>query len=113
MQSTVATTWRFKPREHPDPVDYVRRSVTSAPYRYLARVRVHAPAAQLRSMVPPQVGQVEDDGDGWCVFVLGGDSLDWIAAHLARLGFEARVLEPPELRDALVRLASRLTAMAS
>jgi predicted DNA-binding transcriptional regulator YafY len=108
MLSAVATTWRFRPREHPDPVAYVRRSVAAAPYRYLARVRVHAPAASLRSMVPPQVGQVEDDVDGWCVFVIGGDSLDWIAAQLARLGFEARVLEPPALRSALERLAHRL-----
>jgi predicted DNA-binding transcriptional regulator YafY len=111
MQSTVATTWRFRPREHPDPVAYVRRSVAEAPYRYLARVRVHVDADRLRSLVPPQVGNVEDDRDGWCVLVVGGDTLDWIAGHLARLGFEARVLEPPELRDALVRLASRLTAM--
>ena len=113
MVSTIATTWRFRPREHPDPVAYVRRSVASAPYRYLARVRVHVSSEQLRSLVPPHMGQVEDDRDGWCVLVLGGDSLDWIAAHLARLGFDARVLEPPELRDALVRLAGRLTAMAS
>jgi predicted DNA-binding transcriptional regulator YafY len=112
MQETVATTWRFRPRPHPDPVAYVRRSVASAPYRYSARVRVHVAASLLRSLVPPHVGQVEDDRDGWCVLVIGGDSLDWIAAHLARLGFDARVLEPPELRDALVRLASRVTAMA-
>jgi predicted DNA-binding transcriptional regulator YafY len=113
MSETVATTWRFRPRAHPDPVAYVRHSVTSSPYRHVARVRVHAPLSDLRSMVPPQVGRVEDDVDGWCVLVIGGDSLDWIAAQLARLDFESEVLEPPALRLALGRLASRLLAMSS
>ncbi|MGN9811333.1 helix-turn-helix transcriptional regulator [Micromonospora sp. BQ11] len=112
MRETVATTWRFRAGEHPDPVAYVQRSVTGAPYRYLARVRVHARPDAVRERVPPQVGRVEDDRDGWCVLVLGGDDLDWLAAHVARLGFEAEVLEPAELREAAVLLARRLAAMA-
>ncbi|MCW3814300.1 YafY family transcriptional regulator [Micromonospora sp. DR5-3] len=112
MREVVATTWRFRPREHPDPVAYVQRSVTEAPYRYLARVRVHARSDQVPELVPPQVGRVEDDDDGWCVLVVGGETLDWLAAQVARLGFEAEVLEPPELRAAIALLARRLAAMA-
>nr|WP_240968627.1 WYL domain-containing protein [Streptomyces sp. HNM0575] len=112
MREVVATTWRFRTREHPDPVAYVQRSVTEAPYRHLARVRVHAPPERVRESVPPQVGRVEDDGDGWCVLVAGGDDLDWIAVHVARLGHEAEVLEPPELREAAATLARRLASMA-
>jgi predicted DNA-binding transcriptional regulator YafY len=112
MDEVVATTWRFRAREHPDPVAYVQRSVTEAPYRYLARVRVHARPDQVRALVPPQVGRVEDDRDGWCVLIAGGEELDWLAVHVARLGFEAEVLEPPELREAAARLARRLAAMA-
>ncbi|MDQ0378381.1 helix-turn-helix transcriptional regulator [Amycolatopsis thermophila] len=112
MREVAATTWRFRPREHPDPVTYVQRSVTAAPYRYLARVRLHATAGEVRDLVPPQVGRVEDDGDGWCVLTAGGDELDWLAVHVARLGFEADVLEPPELRDAAARLAQRIAAIA-
>ncbi|MFI6771392.1 helix-turn-helix transcriptional regulator [Streptomyces sp. NPDC050355] len=111
MHEAVATTWRFRAREHPDPVAYVQRSVTEAPYRYLARVRVHARPDQVRELVPPQVGRVEDDRDGWCVLVAGGDDLDWLAMHVARLGFDAEVLEPPELRAAATVLARRLAAM--
>ncbi|WFE56913.1 WYL domain-containing protein [Micromonospora sp. WMMD712] len=66
----------------------------------------------LRELAPPQVGRVEDDRDGWCVLVVGGYDLDWLALHVARLGFEAEVLEPAELRQALARLARRLAAMA-
>ncbi|GAA2451576.1 YafY family protein [Actinomadura vinacea] len=112
MREVVATTWRFHAREHPDPVAYVQRSVTAAPYRYPARVRLHARPDQVRELVPPQVGRVEDDRDGWCVLVIGAEDLDWIAMHVARLGFEAEVLEPPELREAAARLARRLAALA-
>ncbi|MPY81209.1 MAG: WYL domain-containing protein [Actinophytocola sp.] len=112
MRDVVATTWRFLPREHPDPVAYVQRSMTVAPYRYLARVRVRARPEQVRELVPPQVGRVEDDRDGWCVLVAGGDDLDWLAVHVARLGFDAEVLEPRELREAAARLARRIAAMA-
>ncbi|PXY25073.1 transcriptional regulator [Prauserella coralliicola] len=112
MRELVATTWRFRPRDHPDPVAYVQRSVTAAPYRYLARVRLRADADEVRQLVPPQVGRVEEDGDGWCVLAAGGDDLDWLAMHVARLGFEAQVLDPPELREAAARLARRVAAMA-
>ncbi|MFC3997298.1 helix-turn-helix transcriptional regulator [Nocardiopsis sediminis] len=112
MREVAATTWRFAAREYPDPVDYVHRSVTGAPYRYLARVRVHAPPERVRELVPPQVARVEDDRDGWCVLVVGGDDLDWIAVHVARLAFEAEVLGPPELREAAARMARRLAAMS-
>jgi predicted DNA-binding transcriptional regulator YafY len=112
MREVVATTWRFRTREHPDPVAYVQRSVTEAPYRYRARVRLHARADQVRELVPPQVGRVEEDRDGWCVLVAGGDNLDWLAVHVARMGFEAEVLEPLELREAAGQLARRLTGLA-
>ncbi|WP_406069254.1 helix-turn-helix transcriptional regulator [Micromonospora sp. NBC_01638] len=112
MSAAVATTWRFRAREHPDPVAFVQRSMTEAPYRHLARVRVHAPADRVRELVPPQVGRVEDDRDGWCVLVVGGERLDWLAAHVARLSYEVEVLEPPELREAAALLARRLAAMA-
>lgn len=112
MREVTATTWRFPARQYPDPVAYVQRSMTEAPYRYLARVRLRASPGQVRERVPPQVGRVEDDRDGWCVLAVGGDDLDWIAMHVARLGFETRVLEPPELREAVAALAQRVAAMA-
>jgi predicted DNA-binding transcriptional regulator YafY len=111
MRDVIATTWHFRPRQHPDPAAHVQRSVTEAPYRYLARVRLHAPSDRIRELVPPQVGRVEDDRDGWCVLVAGGDELDWLAMHVARLGFETEVLDPPELREAIARLVHRLAAM--
>ena len=112
MRAVQATTWRFRPREHPDPVAYVQHSTAEAPYRYLARVRLRARPEQVRELVPPQVARVEDDQDGWCVLVVGGDDLDWLAMRVARLGFQTQVIEPPELRDAAARLARRLATIA-
>jgi len=112
MHDVTPTTWRFRPRDHPDPAEYVQRSVAEAPYRYVARVRLRADADQVRQLVPPQVGRVEDDRDGWCVLVVGGEDLDWMAVHVARLGFDAEVLEPPELREAATLLARRVAAIA-
>jgi predicted DNA-binding transcriptional regulator YafY len=113
MREALATTWHFRAREHPNPVAYVQQSVTEAPYRYVARVRVNARPDRLRELVPPQVGRVEDDRDGWCVLVAGGDNLDWLAVHIALLGVETEVLEPPELREAAALLSRRLAAMAA
>ncbi|OLT33230.1 transcriptional regulator [Actinomadura sp. CNU-125] len=112
MRDVTATTWHFRPREHPDPVAHVQRSTAEAPYRHLARVRVHAPPGRVRELIPPQVGRIEDDGDGRCVLVAGGDDLDWLAVHIVRLGFAAEILDPPELRDAAAQLARRLAALA-
>ncbi|MEV5647919.1 WYL domain-containing protein [Nocardia sp. NPDC052254] len=112
MREVRATTWHFRIGEYPDPVAYVQRAVTAAPYRYLARVRIRARPEQVAELVPPQVGRVEPDADGWCVLAVGGDDLDWLAMHVARLGFETQILEPPELREAAARAARRLTAIA-
>ncbi|WP_426512829.1 helix-turn-helix transcriptional regulator [Dactylosporangium sp. McL0621] len=112
MRTVEATTWRFRPREHPDPAAFVQRAVAEAPYRHVARVRLRAAAQEVRERVPPQVGRVEDDRDGWCVLVAAADRLDVIAVHVARLGYEAQVLDPPELRTAATELASRLAALA-
>ncbi|OLT49201.1 transcriptional regulator [Saccharomonospora sp. CUA-673] len=113
MRDAEATTWRFRPREHPDPVAYVQQSVTSSPYRYVARVRVHASADEVAEHVPPQAAQITPETGGRCLFVAGGDDLDWLALHVATLPFECEILDPPELRAAATRLAHKLTTMAA
>jgi len=66
----------------------------------------------VRDLIPPQVGRVEDDRDGWSVLVVAGDDLDWLAVRVVRLGFEVDVLEPPELREAAAQLARDLSVLA-
>jgi predicted DNA-binding transcriptional regulator YafY len=113
MREPVATDWRFRPREHPDPAGYVQRSVAEAPYRHVARLRVNASPQRVRDMVPPQVGRVEPDpADGWCTLFLAADHLDWLAVYVARLGVDVQILDPPALREAVAALAGRLAAIA-
>ncbi|GAA1197103.1 helix-turn-helix transcriptional regulator [Prauserella alba] len=113
MHDVTATTWRFRPRDHPDPVAYVQESVTSSPYRHTARVLVHAEAEQVAAYVPPQAARVTPEAEGRCLLVSGGDDLDLIALHLGRLPFDSEILGPPELREAADRLARRLAGMAT
>lgn len=112
MDEVETTTWRFRPREHPDPAEYVQNAVTAAPYRYVARVRLRASAEEVGVQIPPQVGRVEEDQDSWCLLIAGADDLEWLAVHVARLGYDAQVLEPVALRDAAARLGQGLTALA-
>ena len=112
MRVVEATTWRFRAREHPDPVEYVQESVTASPYSHLARVRLHAPAAEVRRRVPPRMARIDEDVEGWCLLTAGADDLNWLALHIALLDLETEILEPPELRDAASRLAHRLLTLS-
>jgi predicted DNA-binding transcriptional regulator YafY len=100
---------RFVPRDPPDAAAFVARSVTTAPYRYQARVLVHAPMAMAAEYVPPTVGVLEPVDDG-CILTSGADSLDVLACYIASMDLDVTVLEPPELIERAAALAARLTA---
>lgn len=53
----------------------------------------------------------EPDGDGWVVTVLPVESVEVAAYELMRLGPEAEVLEPPELRARMAERAARLAGL--
>lgn len=99
---------RFTPRDAPDAAAFVAESITTAPYRVQARVLVGAPAAVLAEQVPPSTGVIEAVDGASCLFTAGADSVALIAVHLAVLGHDFTVLEPPELVAELRVLVSRL-----
>ena len=108
ITSPQPTGQRFVPRDPPDAAAFVSLSVGSAPYAYRARVLIHASASTVRAKVPPTVGTIIESGQDRAELVTGSDSLDAIAIHLGMLGEEFDILEPPELLDAVRRLADRL-----
>ncbi|MDQ6688776.1 MAG: YafY family transcriptional regulator [Actinomycetota bacterium] len=108
MHQVAATTWRFPPREHPDPVEFVGRSVTS-PYPVMARVRVLAPYDVARGQVAPTVGHLTRLDDDSCLLEAGAGGLHVLAFHLCVMGFDIEVLDPPELRELLAALGPRMT----
>ncbi|MFY1691070.1 helix-turn-helix transcriptional regulator [Plantactinospora sp. WMMB782] len=99
---------RFTPVDPPDAATFVAESVGAAPYRFRARVLVHAPAPVVAGLVPPTAGLVEAVDRESCLLRTGADSLGFLALHLALLGPEFTVLEPAELADELGVLAGRL-----
>ena len=105
-----STGVRFVPQDPPDAAAFVARSVTTAPYRYQARLLLHAPLQTVAELVPPSTGMVEPAGDDRCILITGSDSLDGIAFHTATLGLEFTVLEPPELAERMRQLAARMAA---
>ncbi|HEX4977025.1 MAG TPA: YafY family protein [Nocardioides sp.] len=108
MREVTATTWGFRPREAPDARDFVARSVTQAPYCYVAKVRFSAPAERVAEHVPASAGVVEPLDDATCLLTAGADHLDHLAVYLVSVGVAFTVLEPPELREAMRTLAERL-----
>ena len=115
IASPMITGPRFAPRDPPggDAAAYVSRSVSSAPYRYQARIRLHLPASAAAERIPPTVGHLQADGDRACILHTGAESPDVLAIYVAILGAEFEILAPPELAAHIAALADRLTRAAS
>jgi predicted DNA-binding transcriptional regulator YafY len=104
---------RFTPRNPPDAAAFVANSVSVAPYRHRARVLVHAPAEVIAGQIPPTTAVLEAAGPGRCLLTTGADRLDWLVMHLAVLGADFTVQDPPELAEQVRALADRLARAAS
>jgi predicted DNA-binding transcriptional regulator YafY len=104
---------RFVPRPPPDGgvIAHVARGIEQATWLYRARVRVHAPAAQLSRRLPASV-TVEPVDDSTCLAHVGADSPDILAQYLTMLGADFDVVGAPELRRHLRALGERLLRAA-
>jgi predicted DNA-binding transcriptional regulator YafY len=105
---------RFTPRQPPDQDigRWASWEVSLGQYRYRARFTVQAPASVVAQRVPPTSGLVEPIDEGSCTLRAGSNSLDGLAVHVAVLGHEFTVHEPPELVEHIRFLAARLRAAA-
>ncbi|GID16168.1 helix-turn-helix transcriptional regulator [Actinocatenispora rupis] len=105
---------RFAPRDPPDDdlAAYTSRAISSAPYRYRARLAVQAPAEVVTEHMPPTVATVEPVDARNCVLLCGADRLDEIAVWVALMDVPFTVLDPPELADRIGALADRFHAAA-
>lgn len=111
-ESLHVTTLRFAPRPAPDAAAYVRESVIRSPYRYVARLRLHAPLEDVSARVPQNAGTLTDLGDGTCELETGAETLDYVLGEALRLDVPFEVLDPPELRHRVRELAGLLAAAA-
>ena len=99
---------RFKPRTLADDeaASFVQRSAGTATWRYRARIRIHAPANQVRGLLPLAV-QVSAAGPRHCIIEVGSDTPHQLALYIGLLDTDFDILEPPDLADAFVWLAER------
>ena len=104
----------FVGREIPggDAASLVSRAISSSPYEVRARILLHAPRSEIIEKVPPLAGFVSERSARRCVLESGAHSLDAVAIHVAALGVDFQVIEPPELVQHIRALAERLTQAA-
>lgn len=113
MSGVRAVGSTFVPRPAPDAAAYVRRAITSSPYRYVARVRYQASHDVVAQTFSAASAQIEPDGPDACIVTTGADDPERMALYLAMPGCEFQVLEPPEVADAVRAAAERLHRAAA
>ena len=111
----ASTGQRFTPRPIPggDLGTYVSQSVASNAYPFRARVILHAPLEEMAQRVSPLTGRLERVDADRCLMECGGGRLDLLGLHIALLGVEFEVLDPPELREHMRALAERMARAAA
>jgi predicted DNA-binding transcriptional regulator YafY len=97
IEPPVTPGARFTRHDPPDAAALVAHAVTTAPYRYRVKALVHAPVAAVAEHITPTAGILEPAGPDRCLLRTGVEVLDMMLFHLAGLGAEVQILEPPEL----------------
>jgi predicted DNA-binding transcriptional regulator YafY len=103
----------FVPREAPDAATYVQRSISSSPYRLVARVRFHAPERVVAQHFSPASVIIEPEGDNTCIVTAGADDPERMVFYFATVGCDFEVLSPPEVVRAVAAVAERLQRSVS
>lgn len=109
IDARVTVGPRFAPRKPPaDLAEYVSRSISDAPYRYRARVKLRGSAEALSQQVAPWCGVLEPLDDESCVLSTGAGSIEALVAQMLLTGVDFELLEPLELAPELSKIAERL-----
>ena len=98
---------RFTPPAHFDCLAYTIQAFAALPSRWLVEVFVQTSLEQLREVVPPTWATFEETPAGILLRAYDND-LEHTARFLVSLGCPFRVLQPPELVEALRTLAEKL-----
>ncbi len=114
IEAPRAVGLRFAERESPggDAAAYVRQGSRTARWKFMARLLIHAPAAEITEKLGPAAESVEILDDDRCLVSLGAASASAMAPWLGFLGADFEVLDSPELTAELRLLAERYTRAA-
>ena len=102
---------RFTRPDDFDSLAYVVHSLATAPGTWSVEVRLLTTLDEARQHVPASMATLEPTPDG-VVLRCHVQNLDWIARFLVGLGWPMVVCRPPELRQALLKLAAEIRAIA-
>jgi predicted DNA-binding transcriptional regulator YafY len=94
-----------------DSLAYVLDSLATAPWSWSVEVLLETTLEDAQRRIPPGNAIIKSV-DGGVLVQLGVDRLDWMARTLMLLECRFVVRQPPELRDALRKLAAEAAALA-
>ena len=114
LQPRLPSGPRFTPRDLPDHdlAAYIAHHVADQTSRYRATATAHASAEDLHDQIMPAEGTVERLDEHTCTLHMGAEDLKTIALTLGRLDVDFTIIDPPELRQEVSRLANRFTRAA-
>jgi len=95
-----------------DSLAHVLQSIPNTPATWLIDVLLETTLEHAKRVVPPALAILEECNEG-VTFRCYVHDLDWMAYVLLGLGCPLIVRQPPELRDALRRLAQEATKLAA
>lgn len=111
MSQVHETTFAFAPRDHPGAEAAVSSAVTTDVYRHTVVLEVDATVDETKAWFPTRTATVTET-EGGAHIEFGVEDLGWAAVITAATPVEFRVIEPPELLDALRDLGERATRVS-
>ena len=102
-----STGLRFVLDDPPDAAGLVAEGVAISVYKIKARVLLKIPFDQARRLVSPTIAVIERQRGG-TLLRIGADDPGWIAGYLAGLDCAFRIIDPPELKQAVADLGASL-----
>ncbi|TDO08308.1 putative DNA-binding transcriptional regulator YafY [Mycobacterium sp. BK086] len=106
MADVRARGTTFTARPAPDAAAYVRRAITTSPYRHIARVRYHATKEVMAQHFSPTSVTIEDDGPDTCIVVAGADDPRTLVLYLAMPDIAFEVLESDAVADGALAMSA-------
>jgi len=95
-----------------DSLAYVLHSLANTPTTWVVEVLLETTLEEAQHSVPPVIATLEQVADG-IMFRCSVGHLEWLAHFLSGLGCRFIVLRPPELREELQKLSTRIAEMAA
>lgn len=108
MAQVLARGTTFRPRDAPDAATYISRSISSQPYRYIARVHYSASQEAVAQHFSPTSATIEPDGPDACVVTTGADDPERLALYLAMIDCDFEILGPQEVIAGAQAMGERL-----